>query len=362
MNSWTPDAPTRDRRWCASGRPSESMNFPMTRWLLLLISRIRHRFAAAGRRLLPAPGILLAAAILLSALPLLTGCSSSTKAGRSQAADRVLLVVNGEPIGNEMFETFVRFNRSQQDQDPVQPSRQELFEDFVLEQIVLQQAERSGTKVSEQEIKELVAQWLPNEAEDSLSRKYVRNYLKVQKFIGSRVKSGVHISVQEMQKYYEDHEDQFIVNDHAHVLEILVPDRQEAEDIRSQLEPGNVRKFKEVATRRSQGLTASSGGDLGLFERGELPEEFEKLIFALKPGEISSIFHSDNGYHIFMMEEWIPRHAQKFHEVQKAIFQKLAAAQERRALNEYLKQLVQNASITVYDKDLRFERRDYDAN
>ncbi len=56
-----------------------------------------------------------------------------------------------------------------------------------------------------------------------------------------------------------------------------------------------------------------------------------------------------------MMEEWIPRHAQKFHEVQEAIFEKLVGEKESVALDEYVNQLFQSASIEVHDRTLSLE-------
>ncbi len=136
---------------------------------------------------------------------------------------------------------------------------------------------------------------------------------------------------------------------------ILLEDRERAEEIRAQLNFGDVRTFKSMARSYSQGLTAQAGGDLGTFTSGQLPENFEKVIFQLKAGEISTVFRSPEGYHIFMMEEWVPRHAQKFHEVQEAIFEKLVGEKESVALEEYINQLFQSASIEVHDRTLSLE-------
>ena len=158
-----------------------------------------------------------------------------------------------------------------------------------------------------------------------------------------------------MQRYYRRHSDDYKVDDEYHVLEILLEDRERAEEIREQLNFGDVRTFNSMARRHSQGVTAQAGGDLGTFKRGQLPENFEKIIFQLKAGEISTIFHSPEGYHIFMMEEWIARHAQKFHEVQEAIFEKLVGEKESVALDDYVNQLFQSASIEVHDPTLSLE-------
>ncbi|MEJ2082817.1 MAG: peptidylprolyl isomerase, partial [Acidobacteriota bacterium] len=110
-----------------------------------------------------------------------------------------------------------------------------------------------------------------------------------------------------------------------------------------------------IARAESLGVTAAQGGDLGTYERGELPEEFEKVVFGLKPGEISQPFQSSHGFHIFALEEWIPAHAQKFYEVRDHIFDTLIAAKERERVKEYTDQLMKSASLRVVDPNLRLE-------
>ena len=92
-----------------------------------------------------------------------------------------------------------------------------------------------------------------------------------------------------------------------------------------------------------------------------LPEEFEKVIFRLKPGEVSPVFRSEHGYHIFMVEEFVPKHTQAFHEVQKEIYEKMLAQYERTQLDNYVEGLLKGASIEILDSNLQFDWRKSDA-
>ena len=47
-----------------------------------------------------------------------------------------------------------------------------------------------------------------------------------------------------------------------------------------------------------------NGGDLGVFQKGQMVPEFQAGVLALKPGEISGPIQSDFGYHIIMRETW----------------------------------------------------------
>ncbi len=59
--------------------------------------------------------------------------------------------------------------------------------------------------------------------------------------------------------------------------------------------------FAEVADRLSD--CAGKGGDIGWFGRGAMVQEFEDVVFALKPGARSGIFRSELGYHIALVLE-----------------------------------------------------------
>ncbi len=61
--------------------------------------------------------------------------------------------------------------------------------------------------------------------------------------------------------------------------------------------------FEELAQQYSEDVTASEGGDLGYFGRGQMVEEFENAVFDLEEGEVSGIVQTQFGYHIIKLTE-----------------------------------------------------------
>ena len=49
--------------------------------------------------------------------------------------------------------------------------------------------------------------------------------------------------------------------------------------------------------------SASDGGDLGFFDRKTMVKEFSAMAFKIKPGEVSPVFETENGFHILQVIE-----------------------------------------------------------
>ena len=290
--------------------------------------------------------------LILAVVGCTTGAEDGTASESVDSRDSETLArLNGEPIYVFEFEEFLDYSGAGESSAE---TRKDLFRDYATRRLIRQEALKEGVVVLPEEVEEYVAQWTLAGLTEENFAEHVHDFLLVQKYLAQKLSGQMEVKLQEVLNYYSSHEEDFIVEDQAHVWELLVDKRSEAERMRAQLVDGDIRAFKEMGRKYSKGITAQSGGDLGIFTRGDLPEEFEKVIFALKPGQISVPFRSGNGYHLFLMEEWVPRHAQKFFEVQQRIFEDLVAGKERVALEEFLNDLVRDASIEVYDPKLQF--------
>ncbi len=61
--------------------------------------------------------------------------------------------------------------------------------------------------------------------------------------------------------------------------------------------------FEQIAKRESMDPgSKATGGDLGWNRRGAMVPEFERVMFALNPGQVSGVFESPFGYHIMRVD------------------------------------------------------------
>lgn len=96
------------------------------------------------------------------------------------------------------------------------------------------------------------------------------------------------------------------------VAEIVrMPEISEAERERVKLEMNKLRervlkgdRFSTLAALYSEDPgSATNGGELGFFTRGDMVGEFEAAAFALKPGEVSPVIETQYGFHIIQLIE-----------------------------------------------------------
>ena len=78
--------------------------------------------------------------------------------------------------------------------------------------------------------------------------------------------------------------------------------RRRLVDLRERIVQGGA-SFAELARQHSADISAAKGGDLGWIYPGDTVPEFEQVMDALKPGEISQPVQSPFGWHLIVVEE-----------------------------------------------------------
>lgn len=288
-----------------------------------------------------------------------TGCSMRDRLSRLfQKKERPTFAVRIADQGftRRELETFFerRLNEFKKPDDG-DGLKSHLLDAFIEERLLVREANRLNIEANPEALKALVsatrsgAAAADKEVESSLV-----DSLKVQQYLQDHLSRQVTVTTEECEAYYASHVGEFVVNDVAHVREILVGSLELAERIRARLVAARNKNFAELARQYSKGPNASEGGDLGQFQRGDLPEEFEKAIFPLAPGSVSKVVRSKYGYHLFMVEEKIKAHQQRFYEVKEQIREKLQLERERDIINREVTRLSREVPVEVYRDNLGF--------
>ncbi len=262
---------------------------------------------------------------------------------------KIVLEIGSRKISYGEWKRYLKENVVDEDLDDGVLSK--LFDNFVEQELLYKAAIDGGYKIDvkkyEKFIKELGLEDNPISRKDFL----VAFYLK------ENVKDKVNVSKEEMKRYYKEHFLEFRQKKLYHIKEIVVNSKELAKEIHSELVKNGVLRFGNFAREYSISPSAINGGDLGYFSKNQLPPEFEKIIFSLKPGKISKVIRTKYGYHIFYLEEVLGEHQLKFYEVKDKIKNILRERREKKLYEELLKNLREKCEIVIHKKNLGFNYR-----
>jgi len=298
--------------------------------------------------------------ILLPALLGFHGCGLRDRLGSGQNA--ALLRVGEKSFSKDDLTRFFNSRLNEfRDSADANVAKSALLDSFIEEQLLLRQAEMLKIEASPQALDSMRGNLEAGGAggdgpkNDPELGRSMEESLKIQGYLHDHLFKGLSVSKEECEAYYKEHLDGFVSNDVVHVREIRVEDEAQAAKILASLKANRSKNFSELATLYSKASTAAAGGDMGTFQRGELPEEFEKAIFPLTPGTASKVVATQYGYHIFLVEEKILAHQQKYYEVEDKIMEKLLVERQRAALEQELASLADRIPIQLDRDSLDFK-------
>jgi peptidyl-prolyl cis-trans isomerase SurA len=190
----------------------------------------------------------------------------------------------------------------------------------------------------------------------------LRNQIITQQVIGKEVGSRLAINKEDEQKFYDEHKSEMEQPETIRLSEILVSTeakpndstdeaqqlqaaQAKAEDLLAQIRKGA--KFDDVAKKNSDGPTAAQGGDLGEFKRGTLAKELEDKTFTMKPGDVSDVIRTKQGFVILKVVAHHNAGVPALSEIEPRIQDALYMKKLQPALREYLTKLREDAFIDV---------------
>lgn len=234
----------------------------------------------------------------------------------SEVSENVSILAN-DPVAQKMFSTDMEMNEYVVDQ-------------LVSNQLLLIEADAESVVVTDEEVTPLVTQNIdnlksnfPSEAnfftyleEQNINLEELKDYyhknlksrLIMERLIAKKFASKIMISPIAVKQFYDENKDSIAILPGrvklAHILLPIVPGQDElmkgferATDVYKLLLSGA--DFGVIAQEFSEDENSRrKGGMLGKIARGETIEDFEAVVFKLKPGVISQPFATRLGYHI----------------------------------------------------------------
>jgi parvulin-like peptidyl-prolyl isomerase len=189
-------------------------------------------------------------------------------------------------------------------------------------------------------------------------RAEMKNNFLTRRVIGQEVGSKINIPRAEVEKYYNEHKEEFIREERVLLREILIstegkPEAEipalekKARDLVERARKGE--RFGELARDNSDAVTAQNMGELGWFRRADLNPQIVEHVFGKERGYVTDPIRIPNGFLILRVEETHKAGLASLEEVQNEIMEKLYMPRFQPALREYLTKLRMDAFLEIRD-------------
>lgn len=282
-------------------------------------------------------GIIRVAAVALCVVAM-AGCKpKGTETGKKEQKGQVIAEVNGVAITTEDFKKELELLPPYLKQmAETADGRKEMLDSMVVRELVLQDAQKQGVDKSP----EVAARM-----EDMKKRVVVEAYLK------KKVEEGANVSDADLQKFYDQNKDKFKTGDQVKASHILVKTEKEAQDVLAQLKGGA--KFEDLARKHSVDPAGQKGGDLGWFGKDAMIPEFEKVVFAMKEGDISGVVKTKFGFHVIKLTGKRPAGVLPFAEVKEQLKANLMPQKQQEVFAKVKEELKKSAKLSIKEDVLK---------
>ncbi|MCK5841240.1 MAG: peptidylprolyl isomerase [Candidatus Sabulitectum sp.] len=251
--------------------------------------------------------------------------------------ERVIAVVGSEPVlHSDVVSLLIESGIDQETAyniDPSSSSYQLAVEQIIEEKLLVEAARREGLYPDRQQIEDAVDQAMNDVRSEFSTESEFMAYLSslgmtvgdlmdsYSSMMGDKIASEnyVRFKAGTIMSSLPSDAAAFLAENQDAVQEVLTPSNiswiylpvlpsgtEEASEtlsgIRAGIEAGET-TFSAAAATYSQDGSASTGGDLGWFSRGDMTSTFEGVVYSLEPGEIAGPFLTPFGVHLVKLTD-----------------------------------------------------------
>jgi len=299
----------------------------------------------------------------------MVSCSNGSSSSDELLDSVAIVIVNNEEVSMEQFKAEFNVYKKKfrvHSTEEILPEELTWLKNRVLEQTVhntllRQEIKKNEIEISQEELDEALLKAEAGYSNDSFKKQLefegmtrkeweytIENNLLIKKLISILVNSKVSVSDGEMRRYFDANESKFHKREQVRALHIMVETEEEIHLIQKELQ-SKQKDFSELAKEFSLGPEGTLGGDLGYFEAGQMPEEFDN-VFKLKIDGVSNIIRTPYGFHLFKVIDKIKERKMSFDESKKPVEQFLLQEPQDTAFQKWLVQLKEKSEIEInYD-------------
>jgi len=317
------------------------------------------------------------AALVLSFIILGQPVFAEEKSGSEKVA-----VVNGDAITRGDLDRAVDFGKRQamQQGKPLSAEQLAALEKDALDkligiQLLYQASIKAGNKVDDKQVDEKFAEFRKRFPTEEAFKKAMGEWHVTEADMKAELKKGMVTEAfvvknfvdkttvpEDKVKAYYDSNPQFFKQPEkvkaSHILIKVKPEASESEKAEAMKKIEEAQKklkkgddFAEVAKASSEGPSASKGGDLGYFGRGQMVKPFEDTAFSLEPGKVSDVLKTQFGYHLIKVIDKKPETTIPFEAVKPRIEQYLKQEEVQKEIKKYVDNLRKEAKVEIFLKN-----------
>jgi len=299
---------------------------------------------------------------------ILNSCFDNNPSANLIADNDIVLRINDEKVSSKQFKKiFIEQKKifKVQNTQELKPEELTWFKNRVLDEIVKktllsQEIAKNNITIDQNKLDEVLSQkregYIGGTLKQTLAlekisvndwENSIKTTLLINKLIHKYVNSKVSVSEKEMREYF-DKSKQFYKKEQVRALHIMVESEEEIREIQKEIRRKQ-KSFSELAREYSLGPEGIHGGDLGYFEAGQMPEEFDD-VFKLEINKVSDIIRTPYGFHLFKVVDKVQERKLVFEESKSSIKKVLLKNLQDKAFQEWFLKLKRNARIDIkYD-------------
>lgn len=320
------------------------------------------------------PGQIVFLPVVLWAALWTTACGSKEPAGDTPSAggkaapdeDRVVLRVGSVAYAAADFRQYVQETVGGAVQEIDALTLSNLFDQFVEDKILLAAAVERGVSLSIEEKRAYLENaeegtWTEEEKASLLASDSgpLVDKMRINKYV-RELGRDIAVGDDEVKAYYDSQPGEFFLPERVQVSQILLPTEPAAVEIWEKARFSDEEGFRALARAQSVGPEASDGGEMGVFQRGQLPADMETAVFAMAEGEVSPVVESSYGYHIFRLDKKLAPEQVPFENAARSIRQKLLGLKTEAAARRQLEELKKSIDWDAFPENLFFPyQREY---